>query len=212
MRSSLAALLSACSLGETAHLCFSGGSTPKPLYENLARNEDFKALISARDVHLWVGDEREAPAGSGLRNSEMIESCFKGLNVTLHPWPMGPHVEASQIYARELAHFGHGRFAAGHAFFDLVLLGMGEDGHTAGFFSSHDLEDVSNSLIRLTEAPSEPKRRATLSPAALLSSKKILVLIRGREKTHILMSNLFGERHDPIRSFLNDTCEVITQL
>ncbi len=215
-----AALISACSAGQEVHLCLSGGSTPKPLYERLAQSEDFSALLTKRDVHLWVGDEREAVQDSGVRNSEMIAACFRGLPLTLHLWPPGPRDTAASAYEGELTRVrakarSHVRKEGGEPegmLFDLVLLGMGEDGHSAGLFSPDDLVSFPEHLVRLTEAPTEPKRRMTLSSDALLSSRKIVVFFRGRAKIRRLMANLFGEAHDPIGVFMRESTEVIAAL
>ncbi len=214
-----AALQSACKTGSTVHLCLSGGTTPKPLYDRLAKSDDFRALLAERDLHLWVGDERETIANSGLRNSEMIASCFRGLPLTLHLWPLGPREGAASAYEAELEHVRARAYSRlenesrpEEPLFDLVLLGMGEDGHCAGLFSPSDLVPRPRGLVRLTEAPTEPKWRMTLSSEALLSSRKIIVLVQGRSKIRRFMSNLFGEAHDPISIFMRDTTEVIAQL
>jgi len=215
-----AALMSACRAGREVHLCLSGGSTPKPLYEQLAQREDFRALLAERDVHVWVGDEREAAMDSGLRNSEMIASSFRGLPLTLHLWPLGPREQAAPAYEREFkgarsrseTRAGNSHEDPNEPRFDLTLLGMGEDGHSAGLFSLRDLEPHPGSIVCLTEAPNEPKRRMTLSSETLLSSRKIVVLLRGRSKVRHLMANLFGEARDPISAFLRESTEVIALL
>jgi 6-phosphogluconolactonase len=102
------------------------------------------------------------------------------------------------------------KWALGKPIFDLVLLGMVEEGHTAGLFSESDLHRADDRIVVLTEAPRNPRYRMTLAPRVLRSAKKIIVLIQGLEKTRVLMANLFGEREDPIRVFLGDTCEVIS--
>ena len=216
MGAARAAVLAACERAGEVHLCLSGGSTPKPLYEELARSEEFSALAKSRDVHLWVGDEREAAPGSGLRNSEMIGECFVGSPVTFHPWPLGPREAAGPAYAREFSEAMRGRLGACATadvpLFDLVLLGMGEDGHTAGLFSARDLEPKAGSLVVFTEAPSEPRHRQSLTLETLGAAGKVVVFLRGRAKVRRLMENLFGERSDPIGAFLARDCEVLAQL
>ncbi|MEN6492143.1 MAG: 6-phosphogluconolactonase [Rectinema sp.] len=248
LRAALDLILSAQDGGErrrSLHLCLSGGTTPKPVYESLARSETFKAIAASKAVHLWVGDEREAPVHSGLRNSEMIAGIFvaagfknfafrepknsalkiqipappiiKNLDsaapgLILHAWPTGPRENAAAAYDRELAVFAGETIRADRPFFDLTILGMGEDGHTAGLFSMEDVRRGAGRLVILTEAPQEPKKRMTMAPHVLLSSGKILVLLRGLPKARLLMANLFGERTDPIKYFLLDRCEVVAQI
>lgn len=226
---------------QSLHLCLSGGTTPRPVYEKLAQAEGFRALVASRAVHLWVGDEREAPEHSDLRNSDMIAEIFAAAGLDfktvafrevqaapatvcglfLHAWPTGPRERAAVFYEKELlAHAGEAD-AAGSPWFDLVVLGMGQDGHTAGLFTEEDIRrgiegegsaEHSNHAILLTDTPQEPKRRMTMAPRVLLSSRKILVLIRGLSKARLLMANVFDERADPIKYFLRDSCEIVAQI
>jgi 6-phosphogluconolactonase len=246
LRAALDLILSAQHGGErrSLHLCLSGGTTPRPVYESLARSEAFGAIVASRAVHLWVGDEREAPEHRGLRNSGMIAEIFRAAGfknfafrepetsvlkvqspapqiknldsaspgLIFHAWPTGPRECAAAAYDRELAAFAGETIRADPPFFDLTILGMGEDGHTAGLFPMEDVRRGAGRLVILTEAPQEPKKRMTMAPAVLLSSGKILVLMRGLPKARLLMANLFGERADPIKYFLLDRCEVVAQI
>ena len=208
-----------CSL----HLCLAGGATPKPIYEALARDPRSAEIADARSIHLWVGDERAAAGGSGLRNSEMIAEVFKYTPTAfvLHQWPSGRRTLAARTYEEELFPFASERVRANQPIFDLTILGMGEDGHTAGLFSLDDFQSpadlkpamiLPNRLVMLTEAPREPKSRMTLAPEILRSSRRILVLMQGLTKVRVLIANLVGEREDPIKHFLNETCEVIARI
>jgi 6-phosphogluconolactonase len=206
------------------HLCLAGGATPKPIYEALVRDPRSVEISDARSIHLWVGDEREAEPGSGFRNSEMIAAAFKysPTAFVLHQWPPGRRALAARTYEEELSTFASERVRANQPIFDLTILGMGEDGHTAGLFSLDDFQSpadslkratiLPNSLVMLTEAPQEPKSRMTLAPEILRSSRRILVLMQGLTKVRVLIANLVGEREDPIKHFLNETCEVIARI
>ncbi len=259
LRAAVNSIVSAQGDAQRLHLCLAGGTTPRPVYEKLARTEAFRALVASKAVHLWVGDEREAPAHSGLRNSEMIAEIFAaagfgfkniafreagatvptlpvsaqpaslhrpGVNedlpgLFLHPWPTGPRESAAAVYAAELLAHAREAAAAGRPWFDLVVLGMGQDGHTAGLFTEEDIHrrpekggsaEKTENAVLLTEAPQEPKRRMTMAPRALLSSRRILVVMQGKPKVRLLMANVFGERADPIQYFLLDRCEVVAQI
>lgn len=192
------------------HLCLAGGSTPKPLYEKLSQDEKLRAAAASDRLHLWIGDERQAPLGTEMRNSEMIAECFASDNFNVHSWPAGSRETSSLAYEKEFIRYAREKLTLGKPVFDLVLLGMGEDGHTAGLFSESDLHRSDDRLVLLTDAPRHPRYRMTFSPQVLKSAKKIIVLIQGLKKTRVLMANLFGEREDPIRIFLGDSCEVIS--
>jgi len=251
LRAALNSILSAQGDAQSLHLCLAGGTTPRPVYEKLARTEAFRALVASKAVHLWVGDEREAPAHSGLRNSDMIAEIFaaagfgfknvafreagaalstrsasaqpasprrQGLSeeppgLFLHPWPTGPRESAAAAYEEELLAYAREAAAVGRPWFDLVVLGMGQDGHTAGLFTEEDIRrEKTENAVLLTEAPQEPKMRMTMAPRTLLSSRRILVLMQGKPKVRVLMANVFGERADPIQYFLLDCCEVVAQI
>jgi len=233
-------IVSAHGESQSLHLCLSGGTTPRPVYEKLARSEGFRALVASRAVHLWVGDEREAPEHGGLRNTDMIADIFATASLDfkavafrevktasaavrglfLHAWPTGPRERAAILYEEELlAHIGEAD-AAGRPWFDLVVLGMARTGIRLAFYrgrySPRDrggggVEHGIHAIL-LTEAPQEPKKRMTMAPRVLLSSGKILVLIRGLSKARLLMANVFDERADPIKYFLRDSCEVVAQI
>jgi len=85
LESTLAAISAAAQQKSVLHLCLSGGTTPKPLYKELAEDATFRALATTHQIHLWVGDEREAEVGVGLRNSEMIAEAFAPLVATDSP-------------------------------------------------------------------------------------------------------------------------------
>jgi len=244
LRAAVDLILSAQGDSGSPNLCLAGGSTPRPVYEALARSEAFRGALASKAVHLWVGDEREAPAHSGLRNSEMVAEIFaaagfknsafrepeaetsfmrapalRGQGVKeeqpgffLHAWPQGPRESAAAVYEKELSECAGERKDAERTCFDLTILGMGEDGHTAGLFAEEDFRRGTDRAVLLTEAPQEPKKRMTMAPRLFLSSRKILVLTRGLSKARLLMANLFGERADPIKHFLLDNCEVVAQI
>ncbi|MCX8014320.1 MAG: 6-phosphogluconolactonase, partial [Rectinema sp.] len=179
-----------------------------PVYRACSENSLFRDTVERKKIHLWVGDEREVPAGSGLRNTEMIEAAFSDLlskhpesrhGVILHAWLEGPREEASARYAAELM---RGRGEESAPFFDIVVLGMGEDGHTAGLFDAREAVRKEGQVILFTHAPTEPTRRMTMSPELLRSAKRIIILIRGMRKLRVLMENLYGDRQDPISLFI----------
>lgn len=180
----------------------SGGTTPEPVYRALAAAPSFAALGEKIAIHLWVGDERDVGANSPQRNGKMIASAF-GKSATasawksppfVHLWPEGNRAGSCALYAREIEN------ALGPSpIFDLALLGMGTDGHTAGLFSLADIEaegDFSakgagekskdNRIAIETTAPSDPASRMTLSAPVLRQARKIMVLAKGREKAAMI--------------------------
>lgn len=198
----LSAIQAAIDRGQSAfHASLAGGGTPEPAYRALAAAPSFAALCGRIDIHLWVGDEREVPADSPDRNGRMIVSAFGGearagrSAAVIHTWPEGDRLAACAAYSRELS------LALGPLpIFDLALLGMGADGHTAGLFSIADIAasdgaasfEVAGAPLGIppiaiaTTAPFEPRRRMTLAASVLKRSRVAMILARGREKAAML--------------------------
>lgn len=181
------------------HASLAGGNTPEPAYRALAAAPSLAALSGKIRIHLWVGDEREVPAESPSRNGKMIASVFGegAASVSavaswnhppvVHLWPEGDREKACAAYAEEIE-----KTISGMPVFDLSILGMGADGHTAGLFSMADT--MAESLTVTTEAPSHPVSRMTMSAALLKRSRHTMVLVRGREKKAMLDEILKDDR------------------
>ncbi len=157
------------------HIVLAGGTTPQSLYKRLAA-----AGIGGPDWHVWFGDERCLRAGHPERNETMARlawldaSCIPEENI--HGIPAGPDPRASaRRYAGKLADVGE---------FDLVLLGIGEDGHTASLFpgDAADHESESEPAIPVFGAPKPPPERVSLTAARLSRSRQVMVLATGQGK------------------------------
>lgn len=201
----LSAIQSAIDRGQSAfNANLAGGRTPEPAYRELASSPSFAALCGRIEIHLWVGDEREVPADSPERNGRMIASAFgregraaptRSRFPLIHTWTEGDRLAACAAYSREL-----GKSLGPLPVFDLALLGMGTDGHTAGLFSIADIAASDGEasfeapgaplgmppIAVATTAPFEPRRRMTLAASVLRRSRAAMILARGREKAAIL--------------------------
>jgi len=134
-------------------IVLAGGSTPEKTYELLAAAEcDWERW------HLWFGDERCLPRDHPDRNSVMVERALSGKvaitarQVHVIPAELGPELAARQ-YAERLECV---------SLFDMVLLGMGEDGHTASLFPGHKYP-AGESVLAIYDAPKLPAERVSLS-------------------------------------------------
>jgi len=169
-------------------LCLAGGSTPGPLYRALASSPSFAAACEILQPHLWVGDEREVSAESPWRNGAMIAEAFGAASrpgrpkpPVLHLWPARERTRSAEEYSLELT-----RYLGSAPAFDVSILGLGMDGHTAGLFSREDVEKGRTSLTVLTTAPMEPRNRMSLSASLLARSGAIIIPVRGAEKRSIV--------------------------
>lgn len=153
-----------------------GGHTPRPLYHMLrSQPADWLAW------HIYLGDERGAPRGDPERNSHMVAEEWlshvpiPAAQVHMIPAELGVR-RAAAAYAEDLQSVGD---------FDLVLLGLGEDGHTASLFPGHDLGAQLDApdVLAVFDAPKPPPERVSLSAARLSRALEVMFLIEGESKT-----------------------------
>ena len=160
------------------HLVLAGGNTPQRIHQRLrAAEADWPCW------QIWFGDERCLPPDDTERNSRM--ACTAWLdhvpiprcNIHYIPAERGPDAGAA-AYARELA---------GVAEFDLVLLGLGEDGHTASLFPGRDWSAAGLApVLAVTDAPKPPPQRVSLSPARLAATRQLVFLVTGAGKRSVV--------------------------
>lgn len=181
-------------------ICLTGGSGPKRLYALLAR-EPFRGQIPWDRVHWFIGDERYVSRGDPLHNMDMarqifLDQCAPGTNI--HPIPTSgtsPDDDARR-YEHELKSFyGAGTLDPARPLFDLVLMGVGPDGHTASLFPfSPALNERLRWVVGVAGAPVEPRvPRITLTFPALASCREMLFQVAGPDKRAILTRVLAGE-------------------
>ncbi|OQK16820.1 6-phosphogluconolactonase [Methyloprofundus sedimenti] len=153
-------------------LVLAGGTAPVKAYQLLAgRQADWSQW------HIYYGDERCLPVDNSERNSLVAEQQWLDLvaipRTQIHriAAELGAEAGAEQ-YAKEVA-------AAGS--FDLVLLGMGEDGHTASLFPGH-VHNVNELTHAVHNSPKPPSDRVTLSAKALSNTAELIFIISGNKQ------------------------------
>ncbi len=157
------------------HVVLAGGGTPRRIYQALAgEGHDWSRW------QVWFGDERCLSPDDPERNSRMASKAWLARvampagNVHVIPAELGPGL-AAEAYGRALSGVGE---------FDLVLLGLGEDGHTASLFPGLDLgagEDAPDALA-VYDAPKPPAERVSLSARRLSHARHVLFLATGAGK------------------------------
>ena len=196
-------LIAAC--GEASEedriaICLSGGSTPTVLYGLLAGPE-YAARVPWERVHWFFGDDRVVPWDDARSNVRMVREAFgHGSRIPpthLHLIPSDEGAEAgARAYARTLLDFyGADALDPARPLFDLVLLGLGEDGHTASLFPGKPAVDEAEHLAAaVPEAGLKPfVPRITLTLPALASSRHLLFLVTGAGKREPLARLAAGE-------------------
>ena len=184
------------------HIVLAGGGTPRIVYEALARETHEWACWQ-----VWFGDERCLPPDEPERNSAMARAALldrvasagnaisgnppqppfsKGGRVLVHAIPaeLGASA-AARAYAQELAGVGD---------FDLVLLGLGEDGHTASLFPGYGAGQEEADALAVFNAPKPPPERVSLSARRLSRARQVLFLVSGAGKRDALRRWRAGER------------------
>jgi 6-phosphogluconolactonase len=166
------------------HLVLPGGGSPRGLL-SLLRDRH----LPWRFVHLYLTDERCLPPGDGKRNDFMIEQLLLPYvrlpyaNVHRIPAELGPEAGA-QAFAELLRNTPP---------FDLVILGMGEDGHTASLFPGSAVLDDEGAAVAVRHAPKPPVERVSLGLQRLLSARERLVIAMGVGKRPVLQRIQAGE-------------------
>ena len=165
------------------HLVLAGGRTPQALYCELAKRQ-----VGSAHWYIWYGDERCLPVDDPERNSQMAERAWlEGSAIPLLqrraiPAEQGP-VASAQQYQTWLEHVGD---------FDLSLLGMGEDGHTASLFPGQVWDGAD--VLAVHDAPKPPPARVSLSAGRLSRSRQVWFIVTGNGKREALARWQSGER------------------
>jgi 6-phosphogluconolactonase len=181
-------------------ICLTGGSSPKQLYRLLA-TAPWRARIPWDRVHWFIGDERFVGSDDPLNNMSMarrafLDTCAPAANIHPIPTDTADPGEAALRYENELQSFyGAELLDSTRPLFDVVLMGVGPDGHTASLFPGYPaVEETRRWVVGVPEAHVEPfVPRVTLTLPALGSCREMLFEVAGPEKRAILTRVLDGE-------------------
>lgn len=165
----------------TFSMVLAGGNTPRAVYERL------RALKTDWDAwHIFFGDERCLPITDPERNSAMASVAWLDHvpvpknQVYVIPAEVGAKAAAA-AYASTLKQVGD---------FDLVLLGLGEDGHTASLFPGKDWGRDADAPVAMPvfDAPKPPAERVSMSARRLSQANQVLFLVTGESKREAVMN------------------------
>lgn len=167
-----------------ADIALAGGTTPALLYDELT-----KQRADWTGVHLWIGDERCVPHEHPDSNVKLVLEHLPAPGAVLHaPPPEGTAEVRAAAYAAQLKNY----------VLDLVLLGIGEDAHTASLFPDNPGIDDDRTVIPVHDAPKPPPDRISLGLGVISAAKARILLATGAGKRDALKLAL-GEpsKHAP---------------
>lgn len=178
-------------------IALAGGTTPRGLYQLLG--QEFRKHVRWKHVHVFWGDERLVTPGSAQRNDRMAREMLlsKVPCPERHIHPMATRAKQSpDEAAREYEETMRQHFAEGRPRFDLVLLGLGADGHTASLFPDSPALDERQHWVCGVQAPAAPPRRLTLTLPVFEQAANVFFLATGAQKSSALRAAL-SQTADP---------------
>ncbi|HSQ38658.1 MAG TPA: 6-phosphogluconolactonase [Anaerolineales bacterium] len=178
-------------------VALNGGGTPNRLFQLLAA--DYREKIDWNRVHVFWGDERCVPPGDAgssygqawdafLRHVPIPESNIYRVRGELEP------ADASRDYSLTLSGFASPPLDFPR--FDLVYLGMGEDGHTASLFPGSPVDVTEQTLPVTAQYQDRPANRVTLTPLVFNQARTAAFMVTG-EKKAVTLAEVLSDRYNP---------------
>lgn len=180
---------------DTVHVCLTGGNAANAMYGELARIAEGSELDATR-LELWWGDERFVPASDPQRNSQQ---AISRLARTVSIKAADTHMMAAKD-GRKDSHESAAEYEAelGDTSFDILLLGIGEDGHVASIFPDHpSFEPTSRAVIGVEDSPKEPSERISLTIPTLNRADEMWLIATGEAKADAVQRSLAGDTSVP---------------
>lgn len=172
---------------EKLYIAVSGGSTPTLFFELLAR--EYPKALKWEKLHFFWVDERCVPFNHPDSNyGNAYEKCFSKVQIpqeNLHPvcGTENPISETVRYTGEILAHVP---CSNGYPVFDLIMLGMGEDGHTASIFPGQEQLFQTHTIVSVSESPISGQKRVTLTGPVLNNAAEVVFLVTGHKKKNVL--------------------------
>ncbi len=186
-------------------VALAGGTTPKSLYSILA-NDPYRNRIPWQEIHFFWGDERCVPREHPESNFRMTDEIFLSRipipTENIHPITVEQDDPVLSAAAYERTLQGFFKLRQGEApSFDLILLGLGEDGHTASLFPDSPALTETERLAVVARGAGSNRARVTLTLLVVNAAKNILWLVSGAKKRSIVQK-IFSKSKDINRRYL----------
>ena len=175
-------------------VALAGGSTPATLYRLLAADPGLRALVPWSRIHFFFGDERHVPPEHAESNFRMVqEAMFQSLaGEVIHAHRIRGEIadaaEAAARYKADLREFftSQGTIAGGFPRFDLILLGIGTDGHTASLFPGTPGLEETHRWVVAHRVEKLGAQRITLTFPVLNHAAAVIVFVAGADKAAVV--------------------------
>lgn len=194
----LTRLLDVQSVRRPVHAVLTGGTVGIATLAAVAVSP-LRRAVDWSGVHLWWGDERFVPAGHEDRNETQARDALldalvaddglpeENVHAMAGPDVVGTPEESAAAYADELARFADGDATPA---FDVLLLGMGPDGHVASLFPGHEALAADGTAVGVHGSPKPPPERVSLTFDAIRSAREVWVVAAGAAKAEPVASAL----------------------
>lgn len=201
----VAAYAAAVIAHDSFHVALSGGTTPKKLYEKLA-TAAYQSKINWHKVHIYFGDERFVPLDHADSNYNMAAKALLSKTdcpaANIHAVNVTSDSAEAAATQYETTLMKYVPIAQAQARFDLVLLGLGPDGHTASLFPDTPAVNEKKKQCTAVYVEKLESWRVSITFTAINNANKILLLSEGSAKKEIiqaLTSQSDSERHYPVQ-------------
>lgn len=188
----LVAVADAVSTGGEAHIALTGGGVGTATLARAAASP-LSAIIDWTSVHVWWSDDRFLPLGHRDRNEAQAQrALLKRLRLpeeNIHrvpsPQDVNSAAKAAEAYSRELARFGDPAPA-----FDVLLLGLGPDGHVASLFPGRpEVKVDAVTVVAVKDAPKPPPSRVTMTLPTINGAREVWIITEGEEKANAVATS-----------------------
>lgn len=167
-------------------IALSGGETPKKLYQTLASDE-YREKINWSRLHIFWGDERYVSFTDERNNAKMaFDNLLSDVNIPAEQVHRILTDIIPEESAKQYENILHKYFDEKQTTFDLVLLGMGDDGHTLSLFPNSELLNDKQSWVRADYTGQKGMKRITLMPSVVNKSAAIVFFVTGVAKAKVL--------------------------
>jgi 6-phosphogluconolactonase len=177
-------------------VALTGGSSPKRLYQLLA-SSPYKEQVPWQKVYIFWGDERYVSIEDDRSNAKMaFDTLLNHVEIPQDQIHVMTSDQPAEAFAKQYERLIQDHFQDKLPVFDLILLGMGDDGHTASLFPETEVVHEKEKLVTSLYLPSQDMYRITMIAPLINQAKQIMMLVFGKDKADTLQAVLKGA-HQP---------------